>query len=92
MPPDVIYCNFYRNPLEIPAGKENLGQQDGQQRIERGVDHHGITRDEAAAEGRSTDTAYEGRLEDKGSAAPERIAGHDETGENAQVDQSLDVP
>ena len=92
MPPHVIYPIFYRKRLEIPAGKENLGQQDGQQRIKSRVDDHGITRDKAAAKGRSTDAAYERRLEDKSCAAPERIARHDEAGENSQVDQSPDVP
>jgi hypothetical protein len=92
MPPDVIYVDFYRKPLEIPAGKENLGQQDAQQGIESGVDHHGIAGDEAAAEGRSTDAADKRRLEDRGCAPPEGIARHDEAGENSQVDQSMDMP
>jgi len=78
--------------LKIPAGKENLGQQDGQHRIDSSVDHHGMTRDEVTAEGRNTNASYERRLEYKGCAAPERVAGHDETGKNPQVDQSLHVP
>jgi hypothetical protein len=47
-------CPLPERRLEVPAGKEHLRKQDGQHRIESGVDDHSVTRDEVTPEGSNT--------------------------------------